>query len=865
MKIQLEGLLGRRFGRSHTITARSPKEAIRALCQLVPGFREFMTSAHEHGIYFQMQSEHKEACDYDDLDFACQSFILVPVISGSLFGGGKGMSGILIVIGLVLIALAIPGFVFTFSTTAGTISAAAQSALITTGLALVATGIVGLFTPGIVQENKEEGSGTSEAIYGGASSTASTGTPVPLLYGEFLATNMPVVSSYIDDNEGNLLCVVSEGDIKGLRSGQIGRDIYFNGLQSSSAGVGNIQITDGTQSEPIITDIKTAGFHIPVNVSLGVTEPGTANPSVQRSFVQPYADVMKVRITRGPSYAKRQAVTFESSSFRTKYFAYAEDLHSDFDSGFDAQAQSLSYVLQVFNGDGNVIGQREERFDFGNDKILKTKKEKIHTFNIRGQPTPISVRLIRTDKHEPADPARFRGGGSDYSMQWVKGDVTLVSIDTTWNERLLYPNTALLGVQFTTADFSQMPSVQGQFKGLIVPNVDQSLSVSYAYSNNPAFILLDLLTNPRYGLGERTYTTVGPNPEDRFSPGIRIEDIDLASFYNASVFCKQQKITFNGYFSKSGDALGLIRSVAASFNGALIYAGGVVTVVLDQRVTADDSTKYRLYSESNTIQEVGDDGVVSTPCFTYEGTARKSRTTSVEVTFIDPGLFYQSAKEVVEDIDSIQRYGFNQVSVKAIGCTSREQARRFGKYVLASNLYNTETVVFKVGTDGALLIPGDICLIADPLKTEITSGGRIKDADLNTVITDRNISGFVNGSTSFYLYTYGDTGIAQRNLVTSVSDNVIEISGSFDLIPQSMQQWILVDEANDNTFKRYRVQSVKEEDGQYEIVGALYSDKKFDLIEDSTRTYDSARRRAYGRNPSIKSSSIVFSLKDETE
>ena len=141
MEIQLEGLLGRRFGRTHKITARSPKEAVRALCQLVPGFREFMTSAHEHGIFFQMQTEHKDACTYDDFDFGCQKFILVPVISGSLFGD-KGMMGVLIVVGLVLIALAIPGFVFTFGG-ASTLSAAIQTSMITTDLALITTGIVG--------------------------------------------------------------------------------------------------------------------------------------------------------------------------------------------------------------------------------------------------------------------------------------------------------------------------------------------------------------------------------------------------------------------------------------------------------------------------------------------------------------------------------------------------------------------------------------------------------------------------------------------------------------------------------------------------------------------------------------------------
>ena len=95
MNIKLAGFIGMQFGAEHQFHVRTPNEAIRALCQRVPGFRAFLTNAHERGIYFQIitsnASDDDEAISYDDLSLGCQSFTLVPVISGSffgLFGGG---------------------------------------------------------------------------------------------------------------------------------------------------------------------------------------------------------------------------------------------------------------------------------------------------------------------------------------------------------------------------------------------------------------------------------------------------------------------------------------------------------------------------------------------------------------------------------------------------------------------------------------------------------------------------------------------------------------------------------------------------------------------------------------------------------
>lgn len=885
MDIRLEGVLAKRFGGHYQLNVKNVNEAIRALCHLVPGFRDYMTSAHEHGIYFQVKRNNTTATSYDEMALGCSDFVLVPVITGAFFGG-KGMSFGLIAIGVLLLALAMPGVGLMAFGPAGTLSAGIQTAMVTLGAGLLFTGISGLFAPGVPEEGKQEGSEADDAVFGGAAKTSTAGTPIPLLYGTHLATNMPIVSSYIEEEEGYLLTIVSEGPVEGFPNGS-SQDIYFNGLRASSTAIDNIQVTDGTQDSVSISGVKSAGFHLGIGSTLQTIGANDPNPQVVRSFTQTEADELKVRLTRGPCYQVRTKSPKDGGSTESKYRDYDERPHDNDrydDKPKDADGnypiQPLQYVLRVFDGGGNAVTDTDGNDSFDViERQLKSRKLQIRTYNISDKPVPISIQLTRLDKSAAPDADTFTGGANQYNFQWAKGDVQLVSADVTWSEKLIYPGTTLVGVRFKAAEFNQMPTLQVLMKGLKVPVLSSSLKVSYAHSDNPAYVLLDLLTNPRYGLGRQDYETTHPvSPVTRSTPGISMDDIDLASFYTAAQFCNdivngKKRFTFNAYINRKADALDLVRSVASSFNGSLIYAGGYITLVLDRKslqAQRSYNQKFRLYSEANVIQEVGGDGRVSSPCFSYEGTGRQARTSVVEVSWVNPSEFYKENKEVVEDADAIQRYGYNHKTVRAMGCTDREQARRLGRYVLGSNILNTETVSFKVATEGAMLLPGDILVIADPLKTEINSGGRIVTATSTQLTVDKDL-GSPDMTKDWYVYTYGSSGIAQRNKVSNISSQTITVQNSFADTPSSVQMFVLVDEADENTFRRYRVQSVKESgDGTFSIIAILYVERKFDFIDDG-ELFDSNSGIGYGStttvkttNSRVKRNSIQFTINNST-
>ena len=856
IKVKLAGLIGKRFGYEHQFAVHSPNEAIRALCQLIPGFRTFLTGAHERGIYFQIitsNSDDGESISYEDLKLGCQSFTLVPVITGSFFGlfGGKGGGFLSILVGVALVAFAMTGFgVVTFGA-AGTISAGIQTATAALGMGLIFSGVSNLLSPGLPSnKTKNESAGVDDSISQGAAPVAVNGQAVPLLYGEYMATSMPVIASYIKNNKGYYLALVSEGEIVGFPS-SVNEDLYLDGLVAKASLIDAVQLTNGSQTTRSIDIVKSAGFSIPVNVPFNAQggdydeeDDLFPNTQITRTFTQKEADEVTVRLSVGPVYQTKSGQG--GSSFKE---------YSNNEGGGQAD-NPTEMVIQILDGNTTLLHEDQLRFT----KETSTKLFE-RSYNISGAPPPIAIRVTRVDRKGPKPPEV--DDGKQYA--WTKSPVTWVSADVTWSERLVYPFSALLAIRFEAGEFSQMPRVQARMKGLIVPTLNNQLEVSYSFSNNPAYVLLDLLTNPRYGAGLRTYTI---NGEEHIQAGIRMQDIDLGSFKKAARYCNDNGITFNGYITKDADALELFRGVAATFQAQIIYAGGFITVVVDKKLTNPEDV--RIYSAANTIGSETQ-GEASSH-FAYEGSSRRSRSTAVQVSFVDPTNFYTERKTLVEDAELIDRYGYNLVQVRALGCTSEAQAQRIGRYTLASNTLSTDTVSFKVGPDGAMVMPGDICLIMDPLKTRTPCAGRIVSQNIggNLLVADRELDAKTNPN-NWYLYIYGSSGVTEKYSVKEITqDGRITINGSFSQSkPSDLDMWALVKENESRQLNKepmYRVQSVKENgDNTYTIIGIKYDKAKYDYVDGGSAaklvvpSYTSSY--SSDSSPVINSRTIQFQLR----
>ncbi|NYY06036.1 phage tail protein [Escherichia coli] len=315
-----------------------------------------------------------------------------------------------------------------------------------------------------------------------------------------------------------------------------------------------------------------------------------------------------------------------------------------------------------------------------------------------------------------------------------------------------YPNTAIVGLQVDAEQFGgQQMTVNYHIRGRIIQvpsNYDPEKrtysgiwdgSLKPAYSNNPAWCLWDMLTHPRYGMGKR----------------LGAADVDKWALYAIAQYCDQTvpdgfggtepRMTFNAYLSQQRKAWDVLSDFCSAMRCMPVWNGQTLTFVQDR-----PSDVVWPYTNSDVV--VDDNGVG----FRYSFSALKDRHTAVEVNYTDPQNGWQTSTELVEDPDAILRYGRNLLKMDAFGCTSRGQAHRAGLWVIKTELLETQTVDFTLGSQGLRHTPGDIIEICDNDYAGTLTGGRILsiDAASRTLTLDREV-------------TLPETGTSTVNLINS--------------------------------------------------------------------------------------------------
>ena len=364
----------------------------------------------------------------------------------------------------------------------------------------------------------------------------------------------------------------------------------------------------------------------------------------------------------------------------------------------DVTGASVKFNIQIITANGTVIADREEQIKGKSRGPYDVEYE----FALSGN-GPWTVKVERITK----DPKDLK----------VNNDLYFKAIVGIIEDTLRYPNTALLGFKVSAEYFDTVPAISAELLGMLVqvPTVYDAASNSYSgvwdgsfkteYNNNPVWVFYDLLTNPRYGCGDF----------------IDAENIDIYSLLPIAKYCDElvpngyggaeKRFTFNAYVNNRGEAYEVLNSLAASFRGMIYYARGLIVATQDR-----PSSAVKQFSLSNVIVETNDQGEVVKPAFVYEGTGLKARKTVALVSWNDKDDRYRGKIEYVEDRAGIERYGYRELEVRAMGCTSQGQAQRVGRWALLTNMNETETVTFKVAAEGFFLMPGEIIEIKDPYK-----------------------------------------------------------------------------------------------------------------------------------------------------
>ncbi|HFS2703710.1 TPA: phage tail protein, partial [Escherichia coli] len=330
-----------------------------------------------------------------------------------------------------------------------------------------------------------------------------------------------------------------------------------------------------------------------------------------------------------------------------------------------------------------------------------------------------------------------------------------------------------------------------------------------AYSNNPAWCLWDMLTHPRYGMGKR----------------LGAADVDKWALYAIGQYCDQTvpdgfggtepRMTFNAYLSQQRKVWDVLGDFCSAMRCMPVWNGQTLTFVQDR-----PSDVVWPYTNSDVV--VDDNGVG----FRYSFSALKDRHTAVEVNYTDPQNGWQTSTELVEDPDAILRYGRNLLKMDAFGCTSRGQAHRAGLWVIKTELLETQTVDFTLGSQGLRHTPGDIIEICDNDYAGTLTGGRILsiDAASRTLTLDREVTlpetgtstvNLINGSGKPVRVDITAHPAPDRIQVSALPDGV-EAYGVWGLSLPSLRRRLFrcvsIRENTDGTFAITAVQHVPEKE-----------------------------------------------------
>tara|TARA_A100001515_G_scaffold5511_2_gene4962 strand:- start:3674 stop:7315 length:3642 start_codon:yes stop_codon:yes gene_type:complete len=545
----------------------------------------------------------------------------------------------------------------------------------------------------------------------------------------------------------------------------------------------------GTADQTKISGVESSSSSTPVGVEV------TASSPVTRQITNTNVDRVKVTITfpqiqvatdqgdlLGDTVEFKISVQYNSGGFT--------DVHTDTVTGRTADAYQKDFSIELTGS------------------------------------FPVDIRVTRIT-------ADSTSSSTVNSFQWT-------SFSEIIDDASTYANSAYNAIRLDSEQFSSIPSRKFRIRGIKVripgagasssgtPTVDSATGrIVYptgyifngvmgaaVWTSCPAMILLDVLTNARYGFGDH----------------ITDSNLDLFSFVTASKYAntlvddglggQEARFSCNVNIQNSAEAFDLINELAGVMRCMPIFTAGSITITQD----SPKSASY-LFNLSNITSEG----------FNYSGSSLKQRHTAVAVSYFN--MDSQDVDfEVVDDTTAQSKFGIITKQVKAFACTSRGQAARLGRSILFAEQNESELVSFTTSIDaGAVVRPGAIIDIADPVRAGVRRGGRLSAVSSTTVMTidDANASDLATTNSPTFSVVLPDGTVETKDVSSISSDGVVTVSSAFSQTPNVNTVWLLANTTVEA--QKFRVITVEEQDGiNFSITALSYVEGKYDFIEDGS-------------------------------
>ncbi|MBN0257868.1 DUF1983 domain-containing protein [Pseudomonas aeruginosa] len=478
-------------------------------------------------------------------------------------------------------------------------------------------------------------------------------------------------------------------------------------------------------------------------------------------------------------------------------------------------------ALQQQDTNGNIGGYRiEYAVDVATDGGAY---EEMLREAVDGKTTTRYERSRRVDlpKATSGWQVRVRRLTPNKNSSLVSDTMLIAAYSEVIDAKLRYPGTALLFIEFSAEQFSNIPAVTLECKGrkwMVPSNYDPDTrtysgvwdgTMKLAWTNNPAWITYGISTNDLFGLGKR----------------IKSWMVDKWELYRIAQYCDQLVPDGKGgqeprflcdmnLQSKAG-AWELLRDIAAIYRGMSYWANGQLVSQADMPRGADFDY---VFTRANVI-----DGRME-----YGAASPRARYGRALVSYDNPANNYDTDVTAFADPELQRRYNDNMVEVSAIGCTRESEAKRRGKWVVLTSVLD-RAVTFSTGLEGRIPLPGHIIPVADAVLAGREIGGRISAVAGRVITLDRDTLAKAGDRLLINL----PNGRAEGRTIEAVSGRQVTVTTAYSMAPEPQLCWAL--DAEDLAVQLYRVMSVKRSGSQWTISGLQHDPSKYDAIDTGTR------------------------------
>jgi len=463
------------------------------------------------------------------------------------------------------------------------------------------------------------------------------------------------------------------------------------------------------------------------------------------------------------------------------------------------------------------------------------------------QGTSPAVRVRRLTPDSTGDKTRDR-------LDWVA---------VTWlrSDRLTYAGISTLALSLSAESTSgRLPDISVDLQGrlLRVPiNYDPvkrqttglwNGAFKTTWSNNPAWVILDLLTDRDWGLGlsDTKIEIYDLYAISRFAD----EDVDDGKGK------KEPRFLFDAVIARRLSASQLIRQICASIRVMMFWSGGRL------RFVADKPASPVLWLTNHHVE----DGT-----FIYTSPSANTAFSHALVTYTDIDAPGGVAVEAETNPSHLARFGYAAKEVGLIGCRRRSQARRHARWLLEASALDLHSVSWNASLDHFAenpVRPGDVVRVYDANRAEpgVTAGRFLRNAvpDKGDLPAGAYIFDQLITAGSAKVDIEAANGVWVENIAVTAS--AVTVDGrSLSLITPDAGTWaqtpakggaVVVRQADDGETviaaatagREYRVLMVREMDGhKLEVSAIRYDAGLYDRVEKNLTldTSASAGRRQF--------------------